>query len=103
MIGVHSSLQSALIEEYNGDFELIVVELNIAKKKLRIMTGYGPQENKKETERRAFFNALETEIVKAELSGASVFIELDANSKLGKDLFLMIPTHKAQMERFWPK
>ena len=37
-----------LIEEYNGDFELIVVvELNIAKKKLRIMTGYGPQEIKK--------------------------------------------------------
>ena len=82
MIGVHSSLKSTLIEEYNGDFELIVVEVDLGKK-VKIITGYGPQENRKEIERRAFFVALENEIANAELCGVSVFIELDANSKLG--------------------
>ena len=43
----------------------------------------GPQENLEEDKRLPFFIALETEVEKAELAGKSVFIELDANSKLG--------------------
>ena len=50
------------------------------------MTGYGPQENWPESERIPFFLALEEEIVKAELAGKSILIELDANSKLGPQL-----------------
>ena len=49
------------------------------------MSGYGPQESWKEDERLPFFIALESEIAKAELSGKSVIIELDSNSKLGPD------------------
>ena len=60
--------------------------MTIANKQIRIISGYGPQENWAEAERMPFFIALEEEIIKAELAGKSVFIELDANSKLGPDV-----------------
>ena len=61
-----------------------MVEIVTEKEPIRIVTGYGPQENWEEEKRRPFFLALETEIEKSELAGISVIIELDANSKLGK-------------------
>ena len=81
-------LQQHLLIHYSQEFELIVVEIKVAQREIRIMTGYGPQENWPEAKRMPFFLALEAEIVKAELEGKSVIIELDANSKLGP---IMIP------------
>ena len=86
MIGAHKGLKPVLITEYNEEFELLVIEIKIANKEIRIMSGYGPQETWPEQQRTPFFLALEEEIVKAELEGKSILIELDANSKLGKDL-----------------
>ena len=86
IIGVHKGLNSVLIEEYCDNFELLVVKINIANRNIRVMSGYGPQESWVESERMPFFLALEEEIVKAELAGKSIFIELDANSKLGPEL-----------------
>ena len=83
MLGAHKALKPFLIAEYNETFELLVVEINIANRDIRVITGYGPQENLHESERIPFFLALEEEIVKAELAGKSVIVELDANSKLG--------------------
>ena len=74
-----------LIEEYSDPFELLVVEIEVQNKAIRIITGCGPQENWQEDKIRPFFiAALEAEIVKAEITGKSVIIEVDANSKLGK-------------------
>ena len=84
MIGVHKALNPVLIEQYEGDFELLVVEIEIAKEQIRIISGYGPQENWTEADRLPFFSALEVEVNKAEMEGKSIIIELDANSKLGK-------------------
>ena len=50
-----------------------------------MITGCGPQENWEESRRVSFFIALEAEIVKAELAGTSVIIEMDANAKLGQE------------------
>ena len=86
MIEAHKGLKPVLITEYNEEFELLVIEIKIANKEIRIMSGYGPQETWPEQQRTPFFLALEEEIVKAELEGKSILIELDANSKLGKDL-----------------
>ena len=83
MIGVHKALKPILIEEYSSDFELLVVEIQVANRDIRVITGYGPQETWSDTERMPFFMALEQEIVKAELAGKSILIEMDANSKLG--------------------
>ena len=65
LIEVHKSLEPVLIDEYSDDFELIVVEIVVANKEIRIITGYGPQENLSEVERMSFFMTLEQEIVRA--------------------------------------
>ena len=44
-IGVHKSLNPILIEEFSEEFQLIGVEVSIGEKNVRVITGYGPQEN----------------------------------------------------------
>ena len=79
-------LNHFLIKEYSDDFELVIVEIKVSGKEIRIISGYGPQENLPEAERMQFFLALEEEIVKSKSLGKSVLIEVDANSKLGKNI-----------------
>ena len=71
-IGAHKSLDPILIEEFSEKFELLVVEVSIGGKDVRVRTGYGPQENWKREE-----------IVKGKSSEKLVYIQMDANSKLG--------------------
>ena len=85
VIGVHVSLQPVLISEYNDTFELIVVEIK-ASKHVRLLVGYGPQENLPTVQRMLFFATLEEEIVSAKMANKSIIIQMDANSKLGKDI-----------------
>ena len=80
MIGAHKSLSPVLVSEYSKDFELIVVEVTVNKKGIRMITGVGPHENRTEDARMPFFLALEEEISKAELENKSILLEVDANS-----------------------
>ena len=83
LIAAHEDLNPKLIEEYHDEFELLVVEVSTEEKCIRVISGYGPQENLEEDKRLPFFIALETEIERAELAGKSVLVEMDANAKLG--------------------
>ena len=83
MLGIHVNLQPVLISEYEDTFELIVVEIQVPSKSIRVITGYGPQETWDDKDRLPFFTALEKEITSAELEGKSTIIAMDANSKLG--------------------
>ena len=85
LIGIHESLNPILIKEYSDTFELLVTELTIGSKDIRLISGYGPQDCWKIEDRMPFFTALEEEISKAEISGKSIVISFDANSKLGPD------------------
>ena len=51
IIGVHKGLKPILIKEYSDEVELIVVEIQIKNKEIRIMLGYGPQETWPELDR----------------------------------------------------
>ena len=84
LTAVHESLKPKLIEEYSDQFELIVVEIETKERQIRIINGYGPQENWPEEKRLPFFIALEIEVERAKLAGKSIIIEMDANSKVGK-------------------
>ena len=86
MIGIHHSLNPMLIKEYSDDFELLVVEIQIADHSIRVVSGYGPQETWGEQDRLPFFLALEEEINKAEMQGKDILIQADANSKLGPEI-----------------
>ena len=83
LIAAHKSLDPILIEEYSDDFELLVIEVKIGGRDVRVLSGYGPQENWKLKDKKPFFKALEEEIVKAKLSNKFIYIEMDANAKLG--------------------
>ena len=85
MLGVHKSLQPVLISEYSETFEMIVVEIK-ASKNFSLIVGYGPQDHIPVSERMPFFATLEEEIVSAKMAGKSVIIQMDANSKLGKNI-----------------
>ena len=85
-IGANKSLKPCLIQEYSDDFELLVVEIKVAEKQIRIITGYGPQESWPITARLPFFLALMEEVMNSEMAGKSTIIQLDANSKLGPEL-----------------
>ena len=45
MIGVQKALKPFLIQKYSNESELLVVEITAAKRKIRLITGYGLQEN----------------------------------------------------------
>ena len=83
MLGVHVGLKPVLIQEYSETFELIVVQITVAQNVMRVITGYGPQENWDKHSKNPFYNALEEEIAAGELEGRSIIIALDANVKLG--------------------
>ena len=51
---IREKLNPKLIEEYNNNFELLVVEVEASNKIIRIITGCGPQENRYESKRRPF-------------------------------------------------
>ena len=52
MIGAHIALNPVLIQEYSGEFELLVVEIRVANTEIRLISGYGPQENWPESDRK---------------------------------------------------
>ena len=85
MIGVHVSLNPILISEYSDDFELLVIEITVGKRDIRIISGYGPQECWNTEDKMPFYVALEEEISKAEIAGKPIIIGFDANSKLGPE------------------
>ena len=64
-------------------YELLVVEIVTQNIPIRVITGYGPQENWTESEKMPFWVALEAEVASAEICGKSVIIQMDANAKLG--------------------
>ena len=57
---VHTALKPFLIQEYSNELRHLVVERTIANKQIRIISGYGPQENWAEAERMPFFHSIRT-------------------------------------------
>ena len=74
MLGVRVGLEPVLISEYSDTFELLVVEVKIGDKTIRVITGYGPQENWLNKGKTPSFNAFDDEIAAA---------AMDVNAKLG--------------------
>ena len=80
------ALQPVLVKKYSDNFELIVVQIKIGDKDIRLITGYGPQESWTDEDQLPFFTSLEEEIFSAVYEGKSIIIAMDVNSKLGPDI-----------------
>ena len=57
--------------------------LNLLWKQIRLITGYGPQEDWNDEDKASFFMALDKEISKALADRKSVFVAMDAICKMG--------------------
>ena len=66
--------------------EILVVQCQIGVHKVRIINGYGPQEDEPAANRLAFWQSLEQEIVSAKNSNCMVLVQMDANAKVGKNI-----------------
>ena len=82
---VHSSLKPVSVSN-DEEEEILVVEAELAKSKVRYINGYGPQENSPEYTRKQFYDQLDLEIKKAKLAETLVCIEMDSNAKLGPSI-----------------
>ena len=83
---VDSNLNPVLVTNCKDDTELLTVEVNIDTKKIRIINGYGPQEDDNLQDILAFWQEFESEVIRAKDDGCLVLIEMDANAKVGKNI-----------------
>ena len=83
LISCLSSLDPVLIFEGDNECEVIVVQMNLNCRTIRVIAGYGPQECAPLVVREAYRNTIEEQVMRAYLAGASVIIAEDANAKLG--------------------
>ena len=91
LTAVDSNLEPVLIEVSNDESEILVVQVKLGGTKVRIINGYGPQEDDPLAKRLAFWQAVEQEVVTAKNSQCMVLIQCDANAKLGNDIINQDP------------
>ena len=82
LTAVHHALEPVSVFE-DSEVELMTVEVSIKGRKVRLINGYGPQENLSEEVRKSFFNSLDIEVKRARTAGAMICIQMDSNAKLG--------------------
>ena len=86
LTAIDHNLDPVLIQSDDEDCEILVVQCNLGKQKIRIINGYGPQEDDPLVKRMKFWETIEHEIVSAKNEKCMILIELDANAKLGSQI-----------------
>ena len=72
---------SPVLIDADDENEILIVQVKVDDKDIRIFNAYGPQENN-ENESLNFWNKLEQGIIKAKNENCYILIEMDANAKL---------------------
>ena len=86
LTAVRHELEPVLINQCE-DAEVMVVQVKVGSKSIRIFNAYGPQENDVLSQTKLnFWQTLEKEIILAYEAGCDILIELDANGKVGPDV-----------------
>ena len=79
-----TKILSTLIRDGDDDIEVISVQVEIGGIPIRIIVGYGPQENEKIEKKRNFWNFVENEIHEAELNDHGIILQMDGNLHAGE-------------------
>ena len=81
---IDENLASVLISTSGS--EILVVQVRLGHRDIRIINGYGPQENENVQTIFEFWQNLEKEILAAKEQNCSIIIQLDANAKIGSEI-----------------
>ena len=84
LTAVDSCLDSTVVSDCNA--EILTVQIEINSRKLRIINGYSPQSDDTEDKRLSFWTDLDQEVVSALNEGCFLIIQMDANSKVGREV-----------------
>ena len=82
-LGVEKNIESTLIREGDDELEVISVQVVLGDVPVRIVVGYGPQENDKIEKKKNFWEFLEKEIHEAELNEHGFILQMDGNLHAG--------------------
>ena len=86
LTAVEEHLNPVLISSGSDEAELLVVQILVGRHKVRVVNGYGPQENDTKEKIYAFWQEFEKEIIDAKEENCLIVAELDANAKLGREI-----------------
>jgi hypothetical protein len=81
-VWVDENLSPVLVS--SPESEILVVQSKVGNLNVRIINGYGPQEDEKQQVIFNFWQEIEKEIIAAKADNCCVIIQCDANAKLGK-------------------
>ena len=76
LTAIDKNLNPVLIEAINDESEILVVQCQLGENKVRIINGYGPQEDDLTGNRLMFWQCLEQEIVAAKNSNCLILIQI---------------------------
>ena len=91
LTAINKSLDPVLIRAVNDDIEILVVQCNIEQVNIRVINGYGPQEDEPSNKKLSFWQTLEEEINAAKNANCMTLIQMDGNAKLGKNIIKQDP------------
>ena len=86
LTAVDPDLSPVLISTGKDSVEILVVQVQIGKLKVRIFNAYGPQESEKKETIQQFWFDFEKQIIDAKEQNCCIMIGMDANAKLGLEL-----------------
>ena len=100
-IGVVNHLDPSWISEGDDMAEALTVEVWVEGFPIRLICGYGPQENDRKERKESFWKYLNEETENAYNDGAALIIQMDGNLWAGKDIIKQDPNKQNQNARYF--
>ena len=85
-LGVHKEIESTLIRDGDDQTEVLSVQTVLADIPVRIIVGYGPQENATNEKKDKFWSFVENEIREAQIKDHGIIFQMDGNLHAGPSL-----------------
>ena len=86
LTAIDEDLSPVLLSEGEGDLEILVVQLTVGGRNMRIINCYGPQEDQALEVVFNFWQKVEKEILDSKRGNCSIILETDANAKIGSSI-----------------
>ena len=93
LTAVDDNLSPVLVS--SPESEILVIQADVSGQSVRIINGYGPQEDANPQDVHNFWQSLEKEIISAKNQNCKILIQLDANAKIGKENLAGDPNMKS--------
>ena len=93
LTAVDPSLNPMLISTNNEEAEILTVQKEVNKMNIRLINGYGPQDDDSLQNRLNFWLGLDQEILSAKSESCLVMVQMDANGKVGRNIISADPNN----------